>query len=148
MDDNGIIRLYWERDSQAIKATSEKYGHYCKTIARNILNSEEDAEECVNDTYLCAWNSMPPHWPEQLSTYLGKLTRNLAFNRYKRSHAGKRSGGETALILDELAGCVSDIDDVEQTVDRQELIEAVNSFVRSLPAGKRNLFVRRYWYAD
>lgn len=130
------------------RATSEKYGHYCTAIAKNILNNEEDAEECVNDTYLNAWNAMPTHWPGQLAAFLGKITRNLAFNKYKRSHAEKRGGGEIALVLDELADCVSDADNVEQIIDRQERAKAVNSFVKSLPAEKRNLFVRRYWYAD
>lgn len=148
MDDNGIIRLYWARNDQAIRATSEKYGNYCRAIARNILNNEEDAEECVNDTYLNAWNSMPTHWPEQLSTFLGKITRNLSFNKYKHNRAAKRGGGELTLVLDELADCVSDADNVEQIIDRQELEKAINSFVRTLPTGKRNIFVRRYWYAD
>lgn len=148
MDDNSIIQLYWDRNDQAIIATSEKYGHYCKAIAKNILNNEEDAEECVNDTYLNAWNSMPTHWPEQLATFLGKITRNLSFNKYKRSHAEKRGGGEIALILDELTDCVSDIDNVEQIIDRQELAKAINSFAKSLSIKKRTIFVRRYWYAD
>lgn len=148
MDDHDIIQLYWDRNDQAIQATSEKYGHYCKAIARNILNNEEDAEECVNDTYLNAWNAMPTHWPEQLAAFLGKITRNLSFNRYKRNRTEKRGGGEIALVLDELADCISDADDVEQTLDRRELVKAVNSFVRNLSAEKRNIFVRRYWYAD
>lgn len=148
MDDNGIIQMYWNRDDRAINLTSEKYGHYCKTIAKNILNNEEDAEECVNDTYLNAWNSMPTHWPEQLATFLGKIVRNLSFNKYRHDHAEKRGGGEITLVLDELTDCVSDIDDVEQLIDRQELAKSINAFVRSLPTEKRNIFVRRYWYAD
>lgn len=148
MDDNGIIQLYWDRDDQAIRATSEKYGRYCKSIAKNILGNDEDAEECVNDTYWNAWNSMPTHWPKQLATFLGKITRNLSFNRYKQNRAGKRGGGEMALVLDELADCVSDTDDIDQILERQELSKTINSFVRGLPAEKRNIFVRRYWYAD
>lgn len=148
MDDNGIIQLYWDRNDQAIGATSEKYGHYCKAIARNILNNEEDAEECVNDTYLSAWNAMPTHWPEHLATFLGKITRNLSFDKYRRDHAQRRGGGEIALVLDELADCVSDADNVEQIIDHQELIKTIDSFVRSLSTDKRNIFVRRYWYAD
>lgn len=148
MDDNGIIQLYWDRNDQAIRVTSEKYGHYCKAIAKNILRNEEDAEECVNDTYLNAWNSMPTHWPEQLAAFLGKITRNLSFNKYKRSHAEKRGGSEMALVLDELADCVSGADNVEQIIDRQELAKAVSLFLRSLSTEKRNIFVRRYWYAD
>lgn len=148
MEDNGIIHLYWDRNEQAIRATSEKYGHYCKSIAKNILNSEEDAEECANDTWLNAWNAMPEHWPEQLSVFLGKITRNLAFNRYHYNRAEKRGGGEITLVLDELADCVSGVDGTEQIFDRQELGKAVNLFVRSLSGKKRNIFVRRYWYAD
>ncbi len=148
MDDNDIIQLYWDRNDQAIHMTSEKYGHYCKSIARNILNNDQDADECVNDTYWNAWNAMPTLWPEQLATFLGKITRNLSFNKYKHNHAEKRGGGEIPLVLDELADCVSDTDDVAQIIDRQELRKAINSFVRSLSTKKRNLFVRRYWYAD
>ena len=148
MDDNGIIQLYWDRNDQAINATSEKYGHYCKAIAKNILNNEEDAEECVNDTYLNAWNSMTTHWPEHLATFLGKITRNLSFNKYKRNHTQKRGGGEITLVLDELTDCVSDIDNVEQIIDRKELAKSISSFVKGLSIEKRNIFVRRYWYAD
>ena len=108
----------------------------------------EDAEECVNDTYLNAWNSMPTHWPKQLETFLGKITRNLSFNKYKHDHAEKRGSGEITLVLDELTDCVSDTDNVEQVLDHQELIKAISSFVRSFSENKRNLFVRRYWYAD
>lgn len=148
MDDNDIIRLYWDRNDEAVRETSEKYGRYCKTIAKNILGSEEDAKECVNDTYMNAWNSMPTHWPEYLPAFLGKITRNLSFNRYKHNHAEKRGGGEMALALDELADCVSDSNSVEQIIDRQELIKAVNSFAGSLSEEKRNIFTRRYWYVD
>lgn len=91
---------------------------------------------------------MPTHWPEQLATFLGKITRNLAFNKYKYNRTEKRGGGEIALVLDELADCASDIDDIEQKIDRQELAEAINLFMRSLSSRKRTLFVRRYWYAD
>lgn len=148
MDDQDIIRLYWDRNDRAIQATSEKYGRYCRAIAKNILHSEEDAEECVNDTYLNAWNAMPTHWPEQLAAFLGKITRNLSFNRYKRDHSEKRGGGEITLVLDELADCVSDPDSVERVIDRRGLIQAISSFVRGLPPKKRTIFVRRYWYAD
>lgn len=148
MEDHGIIQLYWDRNDRAISMTDEKYGHYCKSIAKNILSNEEDAEECVNDTYLNAWNAMPPHWPAQLSTFLGKITRNLSFNRYKRNHAEKRGGGEITLVLEELADCVSGVGNVEQIMDRKELAKAINFFVKGLPVEKRNIFVRRYWYAD
>ena len=148
MDDHSIIQLYWDRDDQAIRITSEKYGPYCRSIAKNILNNEEDAEECVNDTYLNAWNAMPTHWPAQLSTFLGKITRNLSFNKYKHNHAEKRGGGEITLVLEELTDCVSGVDSVEQIIDRQELARAIDTFVKGLSTEKRDIFVRRYWYAD
>lgn len=148
MNDSDIIRLYWDRDDRAIRETSEKYERYCRAIAKNILENEQDAEECVNDTYLSAWNAMPEHWPELLAAFLGKITRNLSFNKYKYNRAEKRGHGEFTLVLDELADCVSGADSVEQEIDRRELIEAVNSFVAGLPEIKRKIFVRRYWYAD
>lgn len=148
MEDRKIVQLYWDRMPEAIPATSEKYGGFCARIARNILESREDAEECVNDTYLRAWNSMPPHRPEALAAFLGKITRNLSFNRYRYDHAGKRGGGQIPAVLDELAEVVSDTHDVEREIDRRELIRAVNAFLDSLPREKRRLFVRRYWYSE
>ena len=94
MEDQKIVQLYWDRNEQAIPETSTKYGAYCASIAKNILGSNEDAEECVNDTYLNAWNSMPPHKPNILSTFLGKITRNLSLNRAKHNAADKRGGGQ------------------------------------------------------
>ena len=98
MDDAQIVQLYWDRDEQAIRATADKYGNYCTSIAMNILGNQEDAEECVNDTYLNAWNAMPPHRPSILSTFLGKITRNLSFNRYKHNTADKRGSGELPVV--------------------------------------------------
>ena len=99
MDDAKIVQLYWDRNEQAIPATADKYGRYCTSIANNILGNNEDAKECVNDTYLNAWNSMPPHRPSILSTFLGKIVRNLSFNRYKHNTADKRGGGELPVVL-------------------------------------------------
>ena len=93
MEDQEIIRLYWDRDEAAIGATDEKYGAYCTAIALNILHRREDAEECVSDTYLRAWNAMPPQRPGRLSVFLGKITRNLSFSRYRVLYARKRGGG-------------------------------------------------------
>ena len=132
MDDTTIVQLYWDRDERAIPATSGKYGNYCNSIAWNILGNREDAEECVNDTYLCAWTSMPPHRPRVLSAFLGKLTRNLSLNRYKHHIAEKRGGGEAPAVLDEIA----------------ELVRAIDTFLERLPADKRRIFVCRYWYFD
>lgn len=148
MQDEKIVQLYWERNEQAITETSEKYGHYCTKIAYNILCSSEDAQECVNDTYVNAWSSLPPHKPKILSTFLGKIVRNLSFNRYKHEHALKRGGGETALVLDELCEIVSDKEDVESAVSRKELVKALNEFISKLTKEKRYMFIRRYWYTD
>lgn len=148
MDDIQIVQLYWERDEQAIPETARKYGNYCGAIAKNILGDYAEAEECVNDTYLKTWNAIPPHKPQKLSAFLGKIVRNLAFNRYKHNTAEKRGGGETALILDELAEVVSGKDDVEQVCEYKELTAILNAFLADLPAEKRDIFVCRYWYAD
>lgn len=148
MDDAKIVQLYWDRNEQAIPATAEKYGNYCTSIARNILGNREDAEECVNDTYLNAWNSMPPHRPGVLSAFLGKLVRNLSFNRYKHNTADKRGGSQTKVVLDEIAEIVSDAADMEQEIDRRELIRAIDTFLSTLSTNKRGIFVRRYWYFD
>lgn len=148
MDDAQIVRLYWDRDEQAIPATADKYGNYCAFIAKSILSSKEDAEECVNDTYFQAWNSMPPHRPGILSTFLGKITRNLSLNRYRKNTADKRGGAEIPIVLDEIAELVSDSDSLEEAFDRSELVKAINAFLKRLPAAKRNIFVCRYWYFD
>ena len=148
MDDSKIVQLYWDRDEQAIPATSDKYGTYCISIAQNILGNQEDAEECVNDTYMSAWNSMPPHRPNILSVFLGKITRNLSLNRYKQNTAGKRGGGEVPVVLDEIAELVSDTGSVEQEVDRRELVKAIDAFLDRLPTDKRSIFICRYWYFD
>lgn len=148
MDDSKIVQLYWDRNEQALNATSDKYGNYCISIAKNILGNKEDAEECVNDTYMRAWNSLPPHRPNILSTYLGKITRNLSFNLYKRNTADKRGGGEVPVVLDEIVDLVSDTDDVEKEIDRRELVKAIDDFLGKLPADKRSIFICRYWYFD
>ena len=147
MEDREIVNLYWERNTSAIKETDTKYGGYCKAIAKNILGNHEDAEECVNDTYLNTWNSIPPNRPNILSTYLGKITRNLSFDRFRRRHAEKRGGGEIELILDELGECVSDTDSVEQEVEKKELVRAINRYLDTLSQEKCSIFLCRYWYA-
>ena len=148
MDDREIIQLYWERNDGAIPATAEKYGNYCASIAGNILGNPEDAKECVNDTYLRAWNAIPPHRPDSLPTFLGRITRNLSLNRFKHLTAEKRGGGQTPLVLDELSDCISGRDDVEQQFTRRELIGAINGFLAELPPEKRRVFLWRYWYFD
>ena len=148
MNDNQIVDLYWARDEQAIDETRAKYGQYCYAIAYNILQRCEDAEESVNDTYLDAWNAMPPHSPGCLRTFLGKLTRNISFNRYKHNTAAKRGGGQIDLVLEELAGCVSGSDDVQSQLERKACTEAINAFLHALPQQQRSIFLSRYWYTD
>lgn len=147
MDDREIVDLYWKRNSNAINETASKYGGYCTSIARNILGNDEDAEECVNDTYLNTWNSIPPNRPSVLSAYLGKITRNLSFDRFRRRRADKRGGGEYELVLDELAECVSGAGSVEQEAERAELVLVINSFLDTLSKEKCSIFLCRYWYA-
>ena len=148
MDDAQIVKLYWDRDEQAIPATSDKYGNYCTWIAKNILGNQEDAEECVNDTYLNAWNSMPPHRPSILAAFLGKITRNLSFNRYKYNTAGRRGGGEMPAVLEELSDLVSGKDNVEQTFEQRELTKTIDAFLDRLSPKKRSIFISRYWYTE
>lgn len=148
MEDAAIVQMYWDRDPDAIVHTADKYGAYCRSIAVHILGSHEDAEECVNDTYMSAWRAMPPHRPIHLSTFLGKLTRNLSYNRYKQIRADKRGGSQLPVVLDELAECVPGTGNVEQTMEYQELVRTVDAFLETLSLEKRVMFVRRYWHND
>ena len=148
MDDAAIVALFWARDERAIPATAEKYGSYCTAVARNILRDQRDTEECVNDTYLRAWNAMPPHRPAVLSAFLGKITRNLALNRRRKDTAEKRGGGEADAVFEELSQVVSHRDTPESDLDRRELLGAINEFLAALPDIKRRIFVCRYWYFD
>ena len=146
MKDNEIIELYWNRDEAAITATADTYGNYCYSIAYNILCNNEDAEECVNDTWLNAWKSIPPQRPNRLSTYLGKITRNLSLNRYKLLTAQKRGKGQVEIALSELEGCVPAQTDVEQIADEMVLVNAIETFLHAQPRTERNIFIGRYWY--
>ena len=147
MDDNKIVELFFNRDEEAIKKTQEKYGAYCYTIAFNILNDEADSKECENDTYMKAWNLIPPKKPEILSTFLGKLTRNIAIDRYRKAHSLKRGAGEVQGVLDELGEIVSENDSLEASVEREELVKAIDSFLSGIPKEQCDMFVMRYWYA-
>lgn len=148
MEDKLIVELYWQRNEEAITLTSGKYGAYCTAIAQNILHNAQDVQECVNDTWLGAWNSMPPQKPGRLRLFLAKITRNLAFNRYNMRTAQKRGGGECALVLDELAQCVADNNHVEGEVEAKELSRLINEFVGSLPEREGNIFIRRYFFCE
>jgi RNA polymerase sigma-70 factor (ECF subfamily) len=144
MDDRAIIELYNKRDENAIGETQRKYGRYCHTIAYNILRSDEDSEECVNDTYLKVWNSIPPKAPQRFCAFIGKITRNTALDRYAQRSAQKRDAG-VELALDELSECISS----EMTGDVSDEIAlktAINGFLASLPRRTRIIFMRRYFY--
>ena len=148
LEDSKIIDLYWARKEQALAETDAKYGSYCRAIARNILRNFEDTEECVSDTWLHAWNSMPPQRPGILSAFLGRITRNLSFDRCKYQQAAKRGGGTLPLALDELGECIPASGRVEHALEQKELAAAIDRFLRTLPEKDCNLCLRRYGYVD
>ena len=148
MDDNTIIELYWARDEQALAQSELKYGKLCRSVAFRILRDLQDAEECVNDTWLRAWGAMPPERPNVLSAFFSRITRNLSIDRYKASHAEKRGGGQITLALDELSDCISGKDLPEDTVQYRQLTEQIDGFLRTLKEKDRCIFLRRYWYVD
>lgn len=148
MEDNEIIELYLSRSEQAISETAARYGHYCYHIAYNILADQEDSEESVNDTYLAAWNNIPPRLPAVLATFLGKLTRNISLNRWKSRRARKRGGGQVELALEELESCLTTGESAEDAVAKKELLRSLNRFLDGLQDTERNVFVCRYWYLD
>lgn len=146
MEDRQIVALYTARREEAVSASEEKYGTYCQSIAFRILRQAEDSEECVSDTWLRAWNAIPPDRPVSLRAYLGRITRNLALNRYRETHARKRGGGMVEIALCELRECVTDGYSPEDAVLDRELCEAVNQFVAGLSAQKRAAFILRYYH--
>ena len=146
MDDNKILDLYWARSESAISETREKYHGFLKGISYNILRNHEDSDECVNDTYLKAWDTIPPKRPNVFSAFLGKITRNLSLNRYEKLRALKRGGGETEIVLSELEECIPSFENTEGYILQKELTEKVDRFLESLPKKYRKIFVRRYWY--
>lgn len=146
MEDTQIIDLYFARDERAIEETDAKYGRFCLTLAKNILTQPSDAEECVNDTYLHAWNAMPPERPRLLKGWLGRVVRNLSLDRWRREHAAKRYAGMDVL-LSELDDCVPDRgSDPLKAIEAAELTAIISRWLRSLTAAERNLFLLRYWY--
>ena len=147
-DDQKIIELYFCRSEQALMETAVKYGSYCTSIAYGILGSREDAQECVSDAYLTAWNAIPPRRPNDLGTYLGKITRNLSIDRLRTRNRDKRGGGEVPLALEELEEVVAGSDSPENETVRKELIAGLNRFLSELTRQERYVFVRRYWYLD
>ena len=148
MQDDRIVAMYWQRDEAAIRETEKKYGHYLLKIAQNILFDLEDSKESVNDTYMKAWNSMPPHKPGILSSYLGKITRQLSIDIFRRRNRIKRQASEYAISLSELEECVPSSSTTEQNVELHLLADAINSYLGTLSKNARTTFVGRYYYMD
>ena len=146
MEDKEIIRLYWERNERAIKETSVKYGRYCFRVAYNILLNKEDADESVNDTWFKTWECIPPHFPEVLATFVGKITRRISLNKWYYKTRKKRGGGQVCLALEELEECISSDNEVEKLIEHKELLQLINTFLGTLPETERDLFVCRYWF--
>lgn len=148
MKDEEIVSLYWERKEEAISETANKYSAYLSKIAYHILFDYEDAQECVNDTYLKAWNSMPVHRPQVLSSYLGRITRQLSIDLFRRKNSAKRRPSQYMISLTELEDCIASGPDPEQQLDADLLDEAMNRFLRELPEETRTVFVGRYFFFD
>ena len=147
MEDSMIIEMYWNRNENAIEETNKKYGKYCFSVANNILNSKEDSDECVNDTWLRTWNIVPPKKPDKFRIFLAKITRNLSFDKYKSKNTAKRSG-EMLYILDELSECISGGNTTDNEVDMKLLADCINSFLKTVSQRDRTVFLRRYFYAE
>ncbi len=147
MQDYEIVDLYWARSENAISQTDNKYGRYCRKIAMNIVSSNEDSEECVNDTYMSAWNTMPEERPDLLAPFLAAITRNHALDMYRKTHSQKRGAGELPLALDELTD-IAGGSTTEEMVDISMLTAHINSFLADLESTARKVFVRRYFYVD
>lgn len=148
MEDSEIVELYWQRDEKAIDETAKKYEAYLLRIAANVLNDTEDSRECINDTYLAAWNSMPVHRPCRLSAYLGKIARQIAIDLFRKRNSKKRRASEYAVSLSELEDCVPGGASAEKDLDTRLLRDAINAFLRALPETSRALFIGRYFFFD
>ena len=148
MEDKAILDLYFARDELAIAETDRKYGGYCYSVANRILCSQEDSEETVSDTYWHTWNSIPPHRPNFLKLFLAKVTRNLAFTRWRKLSAVKRGGGETELVLEELAGCIPGTEQIDDQLNVKELARVIRVFLDTLPEREQDIFLRRYFFVE
>lgn len=146
MEDKKIVELYWARNEEAITQTSVKYGGMMHATSKSIVGSHEDAEECVNDAYLAAWNSMPENRPTYLGGYMARIIRNISLNRYDRNHAVKRQGVQVA--FEELEECLADLQTPAEQYEQGCLKEVLDSFLESLDEQKRVIFLRRYFFTD
>ncbi|MBR3268952.1 MAG: sigma-70 family RNA polymerase sigma factor [Oscillospiraceae bacterium] len=145
MQDHDLIAMYFARNERAAAETERKFGGYCYTVAYNILGNAQDAEECVNDTLIRLWESIPPNQPKNLYAFIAAITRNIAKNKLKAAHVQRRGGSELPAVLDELRDC-TDPDTVEQEIDRRALGKVLNTFLGTLRRDHRIIFVQRYWY--
>ncbi|MBQ3193861.1 MAG: sigma-70 family RNA polymerase sigma factor [Oscillospiraceae bacterium] len=148
MEDEEILELYFARNEQAVAETDKKYGGYCFTLANAILNNPQDAEETVSDTYLKTWNAIPPTRPGIFKMFLAKITRNLAFSRWRSCSAAKRGGGELDLVLEELGSCIAAPGNVDDGINAKELAKAIRIFLNTLPAREQDIFLRRYFFVE
>lgn len=144
--DDRILNMFWERDERALETVAERYGRYCWSVAYGILKNREESDDCVNETYLKLWESIPPNRPDNLKAYIARIAKNIALNALRSLQTQSRGGGELTVVLDELSECVASSDNVEQKAINKELIKAINKFLKTLPQKKRDIFVLRYWY--
>ena len=148
MEDSRIVELFWQRDESALREVESKYGRYCYSIASNVLHNAEDARECVNDTWLGAWNAMPPNRPARLSVFLGRITRNLAIMKWRSSTTAKRGGTSVDVPIDELEECIPSGEAIDENLAAEELTAQINAFLETLDEDERNVFLCRYWFFD
>ena len=148
MEDEKLIDLFWNRSNQAIRETSDKYGTYLNDISMNILRGEGDAAECVNDTYLAVWNSIPPQRPEAFKSWIGRIARSISFDCYRREHAGKRGGHEMDMLLLELSDCIPCPVRGQEESSNGEVAKILNLFLKDMKKENRMIFLRRYWYGN
>lgn len=148
MNDEKIIALYFDRDEQAIRESMDAYGAYCRAVAAGILSDPADVEEAVADTWLAAWDSIPPQYPKYLRLFLGRITRNQAISIWRKKNAHSRGGGQVAVALEELGECVSPDTSPEAAVNTKELQQAINGFLKAQPPLRRQVFLRRYFYLE
>lgn len=147
MEDEKIIEMFFERSEQSIRELDIKYGKVCRKLSYNIVNSRQDAEECVNDAYLGAWNAIPPVKPDPLLTYICKIVRNISLKIYYKKEAAKRNSTYT-IVMEEIEACIAGPDTVEAEIEAKELARIIESFLDTLTAENRVIFMRRYWFSD
>ena len=148
MEDKEIVELFFQRNEDAIACTDSKYGRYLSKISFNILKDSLDAEECVNDTYMKAWSTIPPKRPDVLGAFLAVITRNLSLDKYKYKYAAKRAQGEFALLLSELEECVPDEAFADREMEGKEISRVITDFLRGRSEDSRKIFVMRYFFCD